>query len=274
MINLKNVALLLFCFTFWSCQEQPVKQEESTSSMKFQNKGHELVYNMVSKVGDYQQLLDKKDVTYTYTYTTPDNKTDISTEKYIFDGELSYAAYQKHERTLPELDGLVEQGFDGNTYWYRHNGQYLEDEKQMNRVIFNRETNFYWFAMMQKLLDPGLNYEYLKQDSFDGNSYDIVKVTFNTKEGEASDIYQLYINQKTNIVDQFLFTVDYFNVSNPFLMKMEYEEVAGILIPTKRIYTQANWEGETLNENWIKVSWTDIKFNNGLSRKLFAPQKK
>lgn len=277
--------LLLLCFSFWSCQEQPSEQAQSSSreqaskteqqpasSMDFQNKGHELVYKMTQKVGGYRQLLEKKDVVYTYTYTTPDGKADISTEKYIFDGELSYGAYHQHERTLPELEGLIEQGYNGSTYWSKHNGQDFADEKQMNRVIFNRGTNFYWFAMMQKLLDPGVNYEYIKEETMDGDVYDIVKVSFDTEEDEASDIYQLYINRETLLVDQFLFTVDYFQVHDPFLMKVEYEAIDGLLIPAKRIYTQANWEGEPLNENWIHVSWTDIKFNNGLSRDLFEPK--
>ncbi|GJM36550.1 MAG: hypothetical protein DHS20C18_55510 [Saprospiraceae bacterium] len=268
-MNLKNLVLLIIGTLFFSCQEQPTEETQSAPNVEFQNKGHELVYKMTQKVGDYQKLLDKKDVVYTYTYTTPDSKADISIEKYIFDGELSYAAYQQHERTLPEMEGLIEQGYDGHTYWCKHNGKSVEDKEVMNRAIFSRGTNFYWFAMFQKLLDPGLNYEYIKQETVDGHLYDIVKISFNTNEGEASDIYQLYINQKTSLVDQFLFTVDYFNVSEPFLMKVEYEEVEGVLIPTKRAYTKANWEGETLNENWIQVRWTDIKFNNGLSKKAF-----
>lgn len=271
-MKLQNLTLLLICFSIWSCQDNTVNEEEApmVSTPKFQNKGHELVYNMNQKVGDYQKLWAKKDVVYTYTYTTPDNKADVSTEKYIFDGELSYAAYHKHERTLPELEGLIEQGYDGHTFWLQHDGQYLQDEAQMKRVIFNRKTNFYWFAMMQKLLDPGLNYEYIKQDTVAGNNYDIVKVSFDTDNDEPADIYQLYINKETQLVDQFLFTVVDFNVvETPFLMKMQYEEVEDILIPTQRRYTQSTWDGKNINENWIKVSWTDIKFNNGLSKSLF-----
>ncbi len=264
-----NVLLLLSFAILWSCQHDSEHTTPDVVTPKFQNKSHELVYHMTQKVGDYKNLQAKKDVTYTYTYTTPDNQTDVSTEKYIFNGELSYGAYQQHDRTLPELEGLIEQGYDGNSYWLKHNGQYLSDDKMMNRVIFNRGTNFYWFAMMQKLTDPGLIYEYIKQDTVDGNKYDIVKVSFTTKPGEAADIYQLYINQETSLVDQFLFTVDYYKVEKPFLMKVQYEEIDGILIPTKRKYTHATWEGENLNENWINVSWTDIKFNNGLSKALF-----
>lgn len=269
-MNLKIVFTLLLAVAFWSCQDKATSDSSVPATPDFKNKAHELVYNMTQKIGDMQKLKDKKDVVYTYRYTTPDNKADISTEQYIFDGELSYAKYHQHERTLPTLEGPIEQGYDGQNFWLRHNGNYLEDEEAMKRVIFNRKTNFYWFCMMQKLMDPNLNYEYIKQDTVAGNIYDIVKVTFNSEDGKPTDIYQLYINQATSLVDQFLFTVVDFNVmETPFLLQMEYEEVGGILIPTKRRYTQANWDGENLNENWIQVSWTDIKFNNGLAKSIF-----
>lgn len=138
----------------------------------------------------------------------------------------------------------------------------------LKRVAFNRKTNFYWFTMIQKLLDPGLNYKYVKDTVIEENAYDVVDISFSSDK--PTDIYQLFINQKTNLVDQFLFTVMDFNVSEPNLMVMEYEEVQGLLIPTKRKYTKSNWNAEPLTENWINVNWTDIKFNNGLDKALFT----
>jgi hypothetical protein len=44
------------------------KQQEKTNTVvvpNFQNKGHELVYKMVQKVGDYNKLQQKQDVVYT-----------------------------------------------------------------------------------------------------------------------------------------------------------------------------------------------------------------
>jgi len=57
----------------------------------------ELVVKMLKKTGDYNKLISSKDVQ--YTYTQRDNTSggeDISTERYIFDGELSWAKYLKH----------------------------------------------------------------------------------------------------------------------------------------------------------------------------------
>lgn len=223
---------------------------------------------MMRKTGDYDMLSKKKDVQYIYTYETPDGKKDISTERYIFDGELSFGRYQPHERTLPELEGAIEQGYNGKEFWLRHKGKYLEDDEALKRVIFNRKTNFYWFAMFQKMADPGLTYEYIKETTIGDHTYDVVKVGFDSDK--PSDIYQLYINQKTKLVDQFLFTVvDFDVVETPMLMQVEYEQVEGIQIPSKRRYKKSTWDADVDNSPWITVNWSDIKFNNNLERSLF-----
>lgn len=262
-----NIVILLCLLV--SCNNENPKVNHELNTQKFQNKGHELVYNMVQKVGSYKDLINKKDVTYTYTYKTPDKKTDISTEKYIFDGELSYGNYKKHERTLPKLKGTIEQGFDGNEYWLKHNGKILSDQNLLQRVAFNRPTNFYWFTMMQKLLDPALNYEHLGEKMLNEQNYDVVKITFSSEDNKPTDIYQIYINKKTSLVDQFLFTVADFGVMSPKLMQVEYEEIEGLLIPTKRHYKNSTWNADVSDEPWVEVTWSDIKFNTGITKENF-----
>ncbi|WP_197429327.1 DUF6503 family protein [Winogradskyella endarachnes] len=277
-----NIFTLLLCIILMSCNEtkktptdKTTKEVDNTEAVKtepmtFKNKGHELVYNLTQKTGNYQTLLNKKDVVYTYTYKTPKGEIDISTEKYIFNGELSYGAYSQHQRTLPQLEGLIEQGYDGSEFWLKNNGTIIEDEAALKRVAFNRPTNFYWFAMMPKLLDPGVIYEYLGDKTIDSIVYDIVKVSFTSTDNKPTDIYQLYINKNTGLVDQFLFTVaDFGKMEVPFLMKVEYEDIEGILIPTKRKYKSSNWEAEVTDQPWISVNWTNIKFNNGLKEAIF-----
>lgn len=267
---------IILIFTFISCKNDTQQKTKETptkvlkeSKLEFKNKGHELVYQMTQKVGDYSKLSNKKDVIYTYTYQTPDGKSDVSTEKYIFNGELSYGNYKKHERTLANLEGQIEQGYDGNKYWLKHNGNIVTDSVALKRVAFNRPTNYYWFTMMQKLLDPGLHYEYIKEQTVGEVTYDVVKVTFESENNEPKDIYQVYINKDTKLIDQFLFTVMDFGKSDPLLMEIEYETIDGLLIPTKRRYKASNWDAEVTNEPWILVNWSNIKFDNGLSKADF-----
>ncbi|QIE58492.1 hypothetical protein G5B37_02635 [Rasiella rasia] len=275
-MNLQSlIPIAIFLVSLVGCNSASEKEIKTASleeetAINFQNKGHELVYNMVEKVGNYQNLRSKKDVTYTYTYTTPDGMSDISTEKYIFDGELSYGEYKQHQRTLPQLEGTLEQGFDGKQYWLKANGTVIDDTTALKRVQFNRPTNFYWFTMFQKLLDPGLHYEYLGEKEIDKTLFDVVKVSFETKNDKATDIYQLYINKNTGLVDQFLFTVADFGVmEKPFLMQLEYEKVDDFLIPTKRKYKASTWDVEVTDAPWIIVTWSDISFDTNLKKDTF-----
>jgi len=49
-------------------------------------------------------------------------------------------------------------------------------------------------------------------------------------------------------------------------MEVEYENIEGLLIPTKRRYKNANWDADVTDEPWTLVNWSDIKFNTDLDR--------
>ncbi len=266
---MKQIFFLALLAVASSCANN--NNDKKSTPKVFDNEGHELVYKMVQKVGDYNALLQKKDVSYTYTYTTPDGKKDVSKEKYIFEGELSMGEYKTHERTMPNLEGKIIQGFDGDKYWLKHNGKSIKDSSMLQRVTFNRPTNFYWFAMLPKLLDPGLSYEHLGKIDRNDQSYDIVKVSFSSSNDKPTDIYQIYINQESKLVDYFLFTVaDYGVLEKPFLMELKYTSVDGIKIPANRRYKASNWKAELEDDTpWISVIWSDIKFNTGLQPESF-----
>jgi len=268
-MNFKQTTIILLSLLALSCNK---KKKSNSEEKEFQNKGHQLVHQVVNKAGTYQDLLDRNDVIYTYTYKTSDGKTDISTEKYIFKGELSYGLYEHHERTFPDLKGQIEQGYDGNKFWLKHNGERINEEDRLEKVAFNRPTNFYWFAMFQKLLDPGLDYEYLGDKIINEKEYDVVKITFNSTKKKPTDTYQIYINKKTLLVDQFLFTVaDYGVLETPYLMKLNYQEVDKISIPAKRKYKKSTWDADINDKPWTEVTWSNIKFNNNLSKEDFKP---
>jgi len=270
----KLILVIIFITSLTACGNKEGKTKETTKTAEvqmpeFQNKGHELVYKMTQETGSYQDLLNLKDIVFHYTYRTPDQKEDVSIESYIFNGELSHGTYLKHERTLPNLKGEMQQGYNGKDFWVKIDGQEITDSSAIESVTFTRKTNFYWFAMMQKLLDPNINYEYLGQDNKEGKLYDIVKITFNTADDVASDSYQLYINPETHLIDQFLFTVVSKNVTDPILMRVKYENVEGILLPTYRKYTKSDWEANVLKDAWVEEITKDIKFNQNLDKALF-----
>ncbi len=270
----KLIIAIIFSTLIISCGNKSENNSETSKktavkTLKFKNKGHELVYKMTEKTGNYQDLLNLKDIVFNYTYRTPDQKEDVSIESYIFDGELSHGEYLKHERTLPDLNGKMEQGYNGKDFWLKIDGEEVTDSKAISSVNFTRKTNFYWFAMMQKLLDPGINYEYLGQESVDKKVYEVVKITFASIDDVATDIYKLYINPKTSLVDQFLFTVVSKNVTDPILMRVKYENIEGILLTTYRKYTKSDWNATVIKDVWVEEITKDIKFNLNLDSTLF-----
>ena len=260
MKNIKIFFTLIFLFGLYN-----ISTAEENKDPKM------LIEQMVGQVGSSDKLKSLNDVQ--YTYTTRDSATgnsDISTERYIFDGELSWAEYKTHDfHVFPDQTGPVVQGYNGKESWVTINGKLVEDPQAIKLAYFLRKTNFYWFAMMPKLLDPGINYSYEGKRKVDETEYDLVKITFEKGVGDVSDTYLVYINPETHLVDQFLFTVMDFNITEPFLMKVEYEEVDGLKLPVKRKATKSNWNGDIMEDVWLEEIMTDIKFNNGFQKSAF-----
>ncbi|MEM6733964.1 MAG: DUF6503 family protein, partial [Myxococcota bacterium] len=181
----------------------------ATAASASPNKGETLVRQMIDAVGSYDALKKRGDVEYTYVYESQDGKKrDVSLERYRFDGELSWAKYSERGYQLaPDMKGEFVQGWDGKNAWATVDGKLVSDEKMTGMSRFFRKTNFYWFAMMQKLGDPGLIYEYQGQKTLEGKTFETVKVGFESNVGDASDTYVLFINPETKLVDRFLFTV-------------------------------------------------------------------
>jgi hypothetical protein len=234
------------------------------------NPGRALVAEMVAKVGGMDRLYRLGDVQYTYTYRLPDGREDVSSERYIFDGELSWARYSKRQaHALPQVHGELVQAYDGNRTWCAADGKRLTAPAALRSCDFLRKTNFYWFAMMQKLLDPGITYTYQGTRKVGGTDYRMVRITFNEGVGDSQDTYLLYINPRTKLVDRFLFTVMDFGKKQPNLMTVKYKTLSGVTLPVTRRYTQSDWNGTLPKDaRWTTELMTDIKFGNGFSRDM------
>ncbi len=230
-----------------------------------------LVEKMVEACGGKETFYSLGDVQYEYTYQDmASGKKDVSIERYVFDGELSWARFTVRENAMvPDVNGEMIQGYDGKESWVTIDGK-LADDPQLNKMTdFLRKTNYYWFTMMFKLLDPGVNYEYKGTQEVGGTSYDLVGVTFGENVGDVQDTYVLYINPETHMVDQFLFTVLDFNITEPLLMKVEYREIEGVKLPANRKYAPANWDGAIREGKWTTEISDKIVFGNGFSREMF-----
>lgn len=229
---------------------------------------NELVADMIETLGGKEAFYNLRNVSYDYEYRDPNSPTTlIGKETYIFDGELSSGNYTEH--SLLGANGKVIEGYDGKDAWVKFNGKLSTDEKANGVARFLRKTNYYWFAMFFKLQDEGVNLKHLGNKEIEGKAYDLVKVTFGDAVGDAQDTYILYINKKTKLIDQFLFTVVSFGVTEPNLMKVHYETINGIKIPTERVYIGSNWEGEIIGKKWVTTYWRNIKFNTNIDKTIF-----
>ena len=224
-----------------------------------------LISKVVEANGGIDALQKLKDVSFEYTFRVEQkNAVDLSTERYIFDGEVSFAQYSERQvYALPQMPGTHTQFFNGTETVSQLDDKKITDQQAAYIGHALRKTNYYWFAMMFKLLDPGVQHKLLPTRTVDGIAYQVVEMTFGEHVGEASDRFVLYINPETFRIDQFLFTAVGFGVTDPSLMKVSYEKIDGVYLTTYRKYAPADWDGEVKEDAWIEQTTRNVKFNNG-----------
>ena len=231
----------------------------------------ELIKALEKTNGGWKTLSKLKDVEFTYTYHDMTKKAkDISIERYIFEGESSWAEYRQHEvNVMPGISGKVKQCLVDGTPAITLDGKPVMDPKAIGGTAFLRHANFYWFTMMYKLGDPGTVHKYLGSEELNGIAYDKVSLVYENTGKEADDEYILYFNPKTHLVDLFYFSLPAFGVKQPVLrMELEYEKINGVYIATKRkgIFPDANG-------NYAQggaYTYSNIKFKNGFKKTDFA----
>lgn len=227
----------------------------------------ELIAKVVEANGGQNVLHQLKDVSFDYTFQVKDNSVvDVSKERYIFNEEVSYAQYTKRQvYAIPQMPGeTYTQFFDGNNSVSKMDGKVIAEQQPAFIGHILRKTNYYWFTMMFKLLDPGVNHKMLPARNVDGIAYQIVEMTFGDQIGESSDDkYILYINPKTFRIDQFLYNATGFGVTEPSIMKVKYEKIDGLYLSTYRKYASADWDGNVLKDSWTEQLTKNVKFNNG-----------
>lgn len=243
----------------------------STIKAQTDEKSKLLLDALVEVNGGYKKLSAKKDVEFTYVYDNFDKGKDVSTERYIFNGEHSWASYKHHEiHILPEKSGEAIQSLVDGKPQLSLNGKAFTNKKDVDFTVFLRKVNLYWFAMMYKLQDPGTNYKYLGTEEVNGVSYDKVSLTYNgdiTKK-ELNDEYILYFNPKTHLIDLFYFSISAFGIDKPVLkMTLDYNVVDGILLSTVRKSYGPDKNGVYQLGGEYTIS--DVKFNNGFKKENF-----
>ncbi|MFK7813130.1 MAG: DUF6503 family protein, partial [Maribacter sp.] len=179
--------------------------------------------------GGWNHLRSKNDVEYHYEYTVPQGKADISTERYIFDAEISFGHYTRHEiNTIPNENGIVTHLFDGGKTKVTLNGDIIEKERTITTAEFVRRANYFWLVMPYKLNDPGTIAKYLGTEVHNEINYHKLEVTYDAAVTgkEKNDIYILYVNPDTYLIDRFYFSLPFLGINAPVILaEYTYETV-------------------------------------------------
>ncbi len=237
-------------------------------------KAQALIQEMEQAAGGWDNLWGQRDVSYTYDYDYPGTgQKDLSTERYIFEGEHSWAKYTQHDiNVMPGEAGTVTQTYVNGQPAISHNGKLMQQPELLGGTTFLRKANYFWFTMFFKLDNPGVIATLRDREKMNGTNYNVVHITYDpaVTGKEANDEYILYINPKTKLVDQFYFSLPAMGVGAPvILMEVDYETINGLAIPTKRRIFQPGADGQLPPQPQLVQTLTNIKFNNGFSPEDF-----
>lgn len=255
-----------------ACKEnKPQITEDKETAQKIDLTTPSVLLAAINKAhGGWNHIQSKKDIEYHYEYTVPEGQADISTERYIFENEISFGHYTRHEiNTLPTEKGIVTHLFDGDKTKVTLNGNIIEKERTLAIAEFVRRANYFWLVMPYKLNDPGSIAKYLGTEVHNDISYYKLEVTYDADVTgkEKNDIYILYVNPDTYLIDRFYFSLPFLGINAPVILaEYTYETVEEQKLATNRIYFLPDAEGTYGKSPSITQTLSQITFNNGFTQ--------
>lgn len=241
-----------------------------TALAQSDEKAQALLSEMETALGGWDKLWSQGDVSYTYDYHYPaSGQRDLSTERYIFEGEHSWAKYTQHDiNVMPGKEGTVVQALVDGQAAVKMGDKMMEDPQVVGGAEFLRRANYFWLTMFYKMDNPGVVATYKGKEKIEGTEYEVVHVTYDPAMTgkEKNDEYKLYLNPETNLVDRFFFSLPAMGVNQPvILMEVDYEEINGLQLPTKRRIYQPGEDGQLPDTPGLVQTLTDVKFGNGFT---------
>ncbi|MEL6668752.1 MAG: hypothetical protein AAFP08_07260 [Bacteroidota bacterium] len=232
-----------------------------------------LIDEAIEAMGGMDAYRQLENVSYKYMRMGVEGPRLVSEEIYLYPSEDAYGRYPeaRNPNTDTEERGELEQFYVDDAVRVLFNGEPVDNPQALESARFSRKTNFYWLNMFFKLRDPGLTYKLLEDRQLYGQNYQAVEVSFEDGIGDVKDIYLVYINPDTKLVDYFLFTVMAADRSEPIMMQVEYEEVGDIKWPVGRSSLPSNWAGELPEDaTWpASVMISDLQINSEIDLSLF-----
>lgn len=261
---------LFSVFLLFGCLQDSTKPKTSSVPISEASK---LINEMNDSLGGLENYRNLKDVTFSLTYRDTLKKVqDVSTEKFLYEGELSWATYTEHTKNVfPESKNPVIQACNGREAWVITDGNFIPAPPAKKMAKFARNTSFFWFNMMYKMSDSGTIHKILPDRTFGGKEYNIVEVSYEENLGDAQDKFVLYLNKETKLVDHFIFSNMFFGPDvPPRMMHVDYETYHGLKFPKKLSYEMCNWEGN-LKTGPMRAEklFSNVEFNTDITKEQF-----
>ena len=118
------------------------------------------------------------------------------------------------------------------------NGTEVADNKELLERGYRRFINdTYWLLMPLKSLDPGVHRTSagVETDAC-GHTYDVVKLTFDNVGLTPGDMYWMWVNRDTGLVDEWHMKLQNDKPEDPpsIVQFREYRRIGGLLLSTRR----------------------------------------
>ncbi len=181
----------------------------------------------------------------------------------------TYSALARHEVAPRRTTAF---GWDGSKAWV-----FPADAEVGTNPRFWALTPYYFVGIPFVLADPGVNFERLEDAEFEGETYDLVKATFDAGTGDApGDYYILYLDKEDRRVRAIRYVVSYPGFypdgGHGAEKLMAYDgdaTAAGLTFATAHRTFEFDEETGEIGEKVTDVAVTEIQFMPNMSRGVF-----
>ena len=165
-------------------------------------------------------------------------------------------------------------GWDGKQAWL-----HPKDAKTKLRIRFWSLTPFYFVGVPFVFADPGIILKQLGPITFEGKTYDQVKVTYKPGTGDApDDFYVVYIEKKTKRVGGVRYIVSYpgffpkgKHSPEKFMAYDGQQDIDGIKFP--KTFRTFKWNKKKPGKLVTRSYMTKVSFRPTLQPSFFVPPK-
>lgn len=168
-------------------------------------------------------------------------------------------------------DTTIQYGWDGAQAWASPTDTLIP-----YNVRFWSLTPYYFVGIPFVLADEGINLTMMEPDTLAGNTYDLVKVTYEDGVGDApDDYYVIYVGRDDNRVRAIRYIVSYpgyfpdgGHAPEKLMTYEETQTVDGITLPER--YRTFWWKDEQRGKHITNITLSEVAFRPDVSADYFA----